>query len=134
MIKPHVFYLDPSNTLNAMADIIGRYLSTGLMLESIKTLTFTSETAAEFYREHLKERFFPELAEEMTFDQCVAMIFVGENAVQKVREINGVTNPAEALPGTLRHKYGIKKKGPRNAVHGSDSLESAEREIKVIFS
>lgn len=133
LIKPHVFYLDFYDRLNATVDIISRYLSTGLVLESIKMLTFTPKTVAEFYCEHLNEPFFQGLAKEMTLDQCVAMILKGENAVQIVREINGATNPAEALPGTLRHKYGVKKKGPRNAVHGSDSPESAAREIEIIF-
>ena len=133
LIKPHLLYKPEwgDERHNIIIDIINRYAESGLFLRTIKIFSYTEEMIKQFYEEHIGKPFFPELLEEMTSGECVAMIWAGEDAVQRVRKINGATNPAIAEEGTIRHKYGIG--GPKNAVHGSDSPESAKREINIIF-
>lgn len=115
-------------------EIIQCYLSEDLAILKAKLLPgMKPEMVEAFYAEHKGRLYFDELISHMTSGPVIALVIVGENAIQKVRELNGATNPAAAKTGTIRHKYGKPNSGPKNAVHGSDSKESAEREIAIIF-
>ncbi|MBA3047603.1 nucleoside-diphosphate kinase [Patescibacteria group bacterium] len=135
LIKPHMFKNINSfgkAIVGAIVDIQSRYLALGMKIVAIKSFAITEEFLREFYHEHVNKPFFErDLVPAMEGGLCIAMVLEDEDAVQKVRAVNGATNPAEAFPGTIRHLYGIHEKGPNNAVHGSDSPESAEREIKI---
>ena len=137
LIKPHVFRNFDSfydSFIRVIVDIQSRYLVLGLKIIAIKDFIITEEFLREFYCEHVDKDFFEiDIIPAMNNERCIAMVLEGENAISSVRSINGATNPAEALKGTIRNIYGVLEKGPNNAVHGSDSLESAEREIKIIF-
>jgi nucleoside-diphosphate kinase len=92
----------------------------------------TQADAEGFYAEHVGKPFFPELAKYMTTGPSVMLVLAGENAIAKVRAINGATNPAKAEPGTIRYDYATSM--TENVVHSSDSPESAQREIAFWFS
>ncbi len=94
-------------------------------------VTLSVEEAESFYSEHKGKPFFNELVAFMTSGPLVVMELEGEEAINTNRKIMGATNPAEALEGTIRAKYGDGM--TENAVHGSDGLESASREIKFFF-
>jgi len=135
LIKPHVFIdFIESGPLTIIADIQEKYTYRDLKIIRVKKVNFSVELIQSFYKEHSKKPFFLGLIKAMTVGPCLAMVLEGVNAVFKVRGINGATNPKEAKAGTLRHDYGRHEKGPNNGVHGSDSLESAEREVNIIFS
>jgi nucleoside-diphosphate kinase len=84
-----------------------------------------------FYREHVDKHYFAGLILAMSDHPCVAVVLEGENAISRVRELNGATNPQQAQPGTIRRDF-MSAGGPFNTVHGSDSKESAEREIALV--
>jgi|SRR5687767_7050595 nucleoside-diphosphate kinase len=97
------------------------------------TLTrFSKERAERFYDMHRARPFFGELVSYITSGPVVALELEGDSAVPRVRELIGATNPAEARPGTIRAMFG--KSLQNNAVHGSDSPESAEKELEIAFS
>jgi nucleoside-diphosphate kinase len=97
------------------------------------TLTrFSKERAERFYDMHRARPFFGELVSYITSGPVVALELDGDSAVPRVRELIGATNPAEARPGTIRAMFG--KSLQNNAVHGSDSPESAEKELEIAFS
>ena len=93
--------------------------------------TLTQAMAEEFYAEHKERSFFGELVSYMTSGPVVAIELTGEDAQPRLRQLVGATNPADATPGTVRYMYG--KSLQENAVHASDSPESAAREIGIIF-
>jgi nucleoside-diphosphate kinase len=97
----------------------------------MKVVTPVKSKWQEFYAEHASKPFFDGLIEAMTSGISIALVLEGENAVATVRRLNGATKPSKAAPGTIRKLYGTA--GPRNAVHGSDSAESARREIRFFF-
>jgi nucleoside-diphosphate kinase len=135
LIKNHIFK-DYSDRLHiVLPDILSFYTDYGLFISAIKHFQFTDELLERFYEEHKEKDFFQRDLRPAMIDSfgCIAMIISGKTAVEIVRKINGATNPLEALPGTIRFKYGRKEKGPNNAVHGSDSIESAVREKEIIF-
>lgn len=112
--------------------IIDTYRKIGLEIVKTKLMpSMKKETAEQFYQEHKDRSFFKELISFMTSGPTIALYLKGDEAIQKVRDINGATNPKEALPGTIRQKYG--KGGPENVVHSSDSNESAKRELLIMF-
>lgn len=113
--------------------IIQEYLNHGLSIEKAKTLKMSEELAKKFYEKHDGKPYFPGLIQHMISGPMVALVLSGREAIERVRKLNGKTNPAEAEKGTIRRLYGEPNGGPRNAVHGSDSPESAEREIRLIF-
>lgn len=113
--------------------IIREYSNKGLAIEKVKTLKMSEYQAKKFYEEHDGKPYFQGLIQHTISGHMVALIISGEDVVKKVRELNGATNPANAERGTIRHLYGEPNGGPRNAVHGSDSPSSAEREIELIF-
>ena len=116
---------------NNIGNIIARFEKEGLRIAAAKLVHLTKEKAEGFYIEHKERPFFGELVAFMTSGPVVLMVLEGENAVNRNREIMGATNPAEAAEGTLRKLYA--KSIGENAVHGSDSPESAEREIAYFF-
>lgn len=119
---------------NVWFEIIQYYLNEGLKILKAKLFVrMDLEMAEAFYVDHQGKCYFDELISHMTSGLVIALLITGENAIQKVRELNGATNPAVAKTGTIRHKYGEPNGGPKNAVHGSDSKEDAGREIAMIF-
>ncbi|MCK6595861.1 MAG: nucleoside-diphosphate kinase [Bacteriovoracaceae bacterium] len=121
---------------NAVADsnignIIARFEKEGLKIAALKLTKLSKEKAEGFYIEHKERPFFGSLVGFMTEGPVVLMVLEGENAVEKNRKIMGATNPANAEEGTLRKLYA--KSIEANAVHGSDSLAAADREINYFF-
>ena len=104
----------------------------GLMIKEKKQLHLSAKEAEGFYSEHKDRPFFPALVEFMTSGPIQVQVLEGENAISKYREVMGSTNPQEAAPGTLRADFADSIDA--NAVHGSDSPESADREIAYFFS
>ena len=116
---------------NNIGNIISRFEKEGLRIAGAKLVNLSKEKAEGFYIEHKERPFFGSLITFMTSGPVVLMVLEGENAVEKNREIMGATNPEEAADGTLRKLYA--KSIEANAVHGSDSPTSAEREIAYFF-
>ena len=113
-------------------DIVKLYEEKGLQLLAMRMMKMTKEVAAKHYEEHIGRPYYAELESFMTSGPIVAMVLAGDNAIAKVRELNGKTDPKEAAPGTIRAMY-AESKGC-NAVHASDSPESAAREIHIFFN
>ena len=111
--------------------IIARFEDTGLKLERAEYGMVTAEQAAANYREHEGKPFYAGLVAYITSGPVMKMVLSGENAVSVCRKLMGATNPAEAAPGTIRGDFGLVLDA--NVVHGSDSPESAEREIEIFF-
>jgi nucleoside-diphosphate kinase len=116
---------------NAIGDIINTFEQSGLKIAAAKLTLLSKEKCELFYAEHKERPFFGELVSFMTSGPVMLMCLVGENAVLKNREIMGATDPKKAAPGTIRAKHGDSM--GENAVHGSDSLASAERELAIFF-
>jgi nucleoside-diphosphate kinase len=113
-------------------EILGRFEQRGLVIRAAKLVLVGEELAGEHYAEHREKPFFGELVEFITSSPTLALVLEGESAVTVVRTTMGATNPATAAPGTIRGDLALAM--PDNLVHGSDSLESAEREIALWFS
>lgn len=116
---------------NVMGDIIHTFEANGLKIAAAKLTMISKEKCELFYAEHKERPFFGELVSFMTSGPVLMMCLVGENAVLKNREIMGATDPKKAAPGTIRAKHGDSM--GENAVHGSDSVISAERELAIFF-
>jgi len=112
--------------------ILDRFESAGLRIAAMKKIKLTKEDAAKFYEVHKDRPFFNDLVEYMSSGPVVVSVLEGENAVAKNRELMGATNPKEAKPGTIRADFADSIEA--NAVHGSDSLENAKKEIAFFFS
>lgn len=117
---------------NLIGKIITYLENTGLEIAAQKMLVLTAEQAEGFYAEHKARPFFAGLIKYMTSGPVVLQVLKGENAAAKNREIMGATNPADAAPGTIRKDFAIDIEA--NSIHGSDSLESAKREIAFFFT
>ena len=117
---------------NVIGKIISRFEDNGLKIVAGKLLSLSEEMAAGFYAEHEGRPFFIALIEFMTSGPIFVQVLEGEDAVIKNRELMGSTNPEEADRGTIRADFA--KSIDANAVHGSDSLESAAREINYFFN
>ena len=113
-------------------EILGRLEKLGLKMVARKTLRMDRALAERHYAIHRDKPFFSELVAYMTSAPIVAAVFMGEGAVAKIRQAMGVTDPAKADAGTIRADFGLDV--TRNAVHGSDSVETAEKEIRLFFS
>lgn len=111
--------------------ILTRYEEAGLEIVAVELRSITGEFADQHYAEHLERDFYPVLREFMTSGPMIPVILSGEGSIARVREINGATNPANADPGSIRADFG--SDGTRNAVHASDSPESAAAEIALWF-
>lgn len=116
---------------NVLGEIITTFEKNGLQIAAAKLTNIPRSQCEEFYAEHSERPFFGELVDFMTSGPVLLMVLKGENAVMRNREIMGATNPAQAAEGTLRKRFGDSM--GENAVHGSDSLASAEREINIFF-
>jgi len=114
-----------------VGEVISRFESKGLQLERVRQLTIDESLARTHYAEHVERPFFPELLEFITSGPVVAMEWSGESAVSVCRGLMGATDPKEAAPGTIRGDLGLVV--TQNIVHGSDSVESAERELGIFF-
>lgn len=114
-----------------VGEVISRFERKGLTLEKMRMLTITEELAGRHYAEHTEKPFFGELVDFITSGPVVAMEWSGEDAVVVSRTLMGITNPVEAAPGTIRGDFGLVI--TNNIVHGSDSVESAERELGIFF-
>lgn len=126
IIKPNVV------AKNVVGSIFTRFETAGLKIVGTKMLHLTAEQAQGFYAEHDGKPFFAGLVEFMTSGPIVVTALEGEDAVRRHREILGATNPANALAGTLRADYADSL--TENGTHGSDSVESAAREIAYFFA
>jgi len=111
--------------------IVARFEDVGLTVERLELGMVTPEQAAANYAEHEGKPFYAGLVEYITSGPVVKMVLAGPDAVPVVRKLMGVTNPKDAAPGTIRGDYGLTLDA--NVVHGSDSPESAEREIAIFF-
>lgn len=114
-----------------VGEIISRLERKGLQMEKIRKLTIDESLARRHYAEHVEKPFFPELLEFITSGPVVAMEWSGESAVSVARTLMGATDPKQADPGTIRGDLGLVV--THNLVHGSDSTESAAREIEIFF-
>ena len=114
-----------------VGEVVGRLERKGLKLENMRMLTITEEMASRHYAEHTDKPFFGDLVDFITSGPVVAMEWSGPDAVVVARNLMGVTNPVDAAPGTIRGDYGLVI--TENIVHGSDSVESAERELGIFF-
>ncbi len=114
-----------------IGEIIARYEKARLSVAAIRLGVITREQAEGFYAEHKERGFFGELVDFMTSGPVVLLALRGEKAVEAVRHMNGATNPANALPGTIR--YDFAPNTGENVVHSSDSPESAAREVAYWF-
>ena len=117
---------------NLIGQIYSRFESNGLRIVAAKMLRLSDAVAGGFYAEHRERPFFPALIEFMTSGPVVVQVLEGEGAVAKNRELMGATNPQEAAAGTIRADFAVSIDA--NAVHGSDSPESAAREIAYFFA
>ena len=114
-----------------IGEIVRRIENKGLDIREMRLMDVGRELAEEHYAEHREKPFFEELVEFITASPVVAMRVEGEGAIWIVRKLMGATNPAEAAPGTIRGDLALSM--PDNLVHGSDSPESAARELKLFF-
>ena len=124
IIKPDAVKNSFVNKINSIIE------DNKLIILKSKKIKISKDIAENFYSEHKEKPFFSELVDFMTSDYSVVQILQGENAVANYRKLMGATNPDEATEGTLREKFA--ESLSKNAVHGSDSLESAQREIDIM--
>jgi nucleoside-diphosphate kinase len=116
---------------NVIGEIYTRFEKAGLKIVAAKMLTLDDEMAGGFYAEHKERPFFPDLIKFMTSGPVMVQVLEGENAVALNRELMGATNPKDADEGTIRRDFA--ESIDANAVHGSDSVESALREVNYFF-
>ena len=117
---------------NVIGEIISRFEKAGLRIAGMKMLHLSKEQAEGFYYVHRDKPFFDSLVEFMTSGPCVVMVVEGEDAISRVRELMGATDPSKAAPGTIRRDFATDIE--KNTIHGSDSPESASFEIPYFFS
>src|SRR2546428_545723 len=118
-------------TRGLVGEILGRVESKGLRIDDLRMMRIDQGLAEEHYAEHREKPFFGELVGFITSGQVVVARLVGEQAISVLRTLMGPTDPASAPPGTIRGDFGTVI--TENLVHGSDSAESAERELKLFF-
>ena len=116
---------------NLAGEIVARFERRGLVLRAARLVVATRELGEAHYAEHSAKPFFGELVEFITSGPTLAFVLEGEGAIGTARKTIGATNPAEADPGSLRGEFALAM--PNNLVHGSDSPESAAREIALWF-
>ena len=116
---------------NLIGKIITIFESNGLVIKKMKKIHIDLKFAQKFYEMHSSRPFFNDLCNYISSGPLVAMVLEGDNAIQKNRDLMGATNPSEAKEGTIRKMFAISI--DKNSVHGSDSLESAKRDIELFF-
>jgi nucleoside-diphosphate kinase len=114
-----------------IGEVISRIERKGLKVVALEMRTIETETAHAHYAEHAEKSFFGELVEFITSGPLVAIVAEGDRAIEAFRGLAGATDPVKATPGTIRGDYALQVS--QNIVHGSDSPDSAEREIKIFF-
>lgn len=117
---------------NVIGEVLARFEKNGLKVSALKMIHLSKEEARGFYIVHKERPFYNSLTEFMSEGPIVVMVLSGENAIPKVRDIMGATDPKKAAPGTIRADFASDIE--RNIVHGSDSPESAAYEIPFFFS
>lgn len=117
---------------NLTGKIVSKFEDAGLRVVASKRIHLSPAQAGAFYAEHKERPFYGELVEFMGSEPVVVQVLEGENAIAKNREVMGATDPAQADAGTIRKEFALSK--GENSVHGSDSPESAAREIAFFFS
>jgi|SRR4051794_36099039 len=117
---------------NLIGEIVSRFEKKGFQLVGGKLMSISQELAEEHYGEHKERPFFGELVDFITSGPVFAMVWQGENVISTARQMMGSTNPKDAAPGTIRGDFGITV--GKNVIHGSDSPESAVREIGLFFN
>ena len=125
LVKPDAF------ARNLTGEIIARFERKGLRIVALKHMTATRELAEQHYAEHAERPFFGELVDFITSGPLVALVLEGEDAIRAARQVIGATNPLEATTGSIRGDFAVAV--GQNIVHGSDSPESAAREVKLFF-
>jgi nucleoside-diphosphate kinase len=125
LIKPDAF------ARNLTGEIVARFERKGLRIAALKLMTMDPALAEQHYAEHEGKPFFGELVEFITSGPLVAMVLEGHEAVVAARQVIGATNPLEAAPGSVRGDFALEV--GQNLVHGSDSNESAAREVGLFF-
>lgn len=126
IIKPDATARDLTGKINAKLE------EAGLRIVAQRRIQLSLREAQQFYAVHKERPFFAELVESMIAGPVVVQVLEGKNAVAKNREVMGATNPKEAAPGTIRKEFALNIGA--NSVHGSDSLENAEKEIRFFFA
>ena len=116
---------------NLVGEIISRVEAKGFSITKMKMMTISKELAEQHYGEHKDKPFFNDLVSFITSGPVVAMQVEGENVVLQIRNLMGATNPSESTPGSIRGDLATEL--DKNVVHGSDSDESAERELSLFF-
>ena len=116
---------------NVIGEVISRIESKGLKLVALELRVIDADTAHAHYAEHAEKPFFGELVDFITSGPLVALVAEGDRAIEAFRALAGATDPVKAAPGTIRGDFALQV--AQNIVHGSDSPESAEREIKIFF-
>ena len=116
---------------NVIGEIVSRFEKAGLKVVAMKMLQLDDDKAGGFYAEHRERPFFKDLVSFMTSGPVIVQVLEGEDAVAKNRDLMGATNPKDAAPGTIRADFA--QTIDENAVHGSDSVASAEREVAYFF-
>lgn len=117
---------------NLIGEIVLRFEKKGYQLVAAKLMQVSQDLAEKHYAEHREKPFFQELVDFITSGPVFAMVWQGEGVIATARQMMGKTNPQEALPGTIRGDFGLTV--GKNVIHGSDSPESAEREINLWFN
>jgi nucleoside-diphosphate kinase len=125
LVKPDAFLR------GLTGEVIARFERKGLVIAALKHMTVDRDLAEHHYGEHRDKPFFASLVEFITSGPLVAMVVEGQEAVTAARQVIGATNPLEAVPGSIRGDYALDVQ--TNLVHGSDSQESAAREIGLFF-
>ncbi len=126
-----VFLKPVSLRRGLVGEIISRFERKGLEIKALKMIKVDRKLAEEFYSVHKGKHFFEELVNSLDGKNIVAMILYGREAIKVVRKLIGATDPVNAEPGTIRGDYGLDI--TENLVHASDSKESFEREVKILF-
>lgn len=116
---------------NLIGKILEVYEGVGLKIKAMEMKQINKDFAEKHYEEHRDKQFFNSLIKYITRSPLVALILEGEDAIDKIRSLNGATNPEKAEFGTIRRRFALS--GTENSVHSSDSIESAEKEIKLWF-
>ncbi|NBV42106.1 nucleoside-diphosphate kinase [bacterium] len=133
MVEQSLVILKPEVLRRGIAGrIISRFEDRGIEIKAMTVTTISRETASQHYAEHREKPFFQGLVDYITSGPVVIMIARGEGVIGAIRKMVGVTNPANAEAGSIRGDFALTV--AENAVHASDSPESAEREIKLFFS
>ena len=132
MTEQTLFIIKPDGVRRQIVgEIIARFERKGFVIQKLKMFTFTKELASEFYSVHNSKPFFEELLSYITSGPVVVTVIEGNNAIATTRQMVGATKSFEAEPGSIRGDFGLGL--TENIIHASDSVESFEKEVNVVF-